>query len=100
MSELLLKLILIARAVVLYKEPHRSVTAIEVHVLGTFLKRKRHPVRAFVRTPIEADVRIDERKHEFCVKLLHQLKAQLPMEMTERILRRPAKRKESRQHEH
>ena len=75
MAQLLFEFIRIARAVVIYKEPHRPVTAIEVHVLRTFLARKRYPLRGFVRTPVEADVRIDERKHQFCVEPFFQLMA-------------------------
>src|SRR5216684_4551136 len=74
-AELLFELSRIARAVVLYKEPHRSVTAIKVHVARTCLASKKRPMCALVRTRVETKVRIDERKHEFCVDFPDQLKA-------------------------
>ena len=47
-AELLFELIRIAYAVVLYKEPHRSITAIKVHIACTFLVSELHPLRGFV----------------------------------------------------
>ena len=48
MAELLFKPSHIARAVILYKEPHRSVTAIKIHVARTCLVSKNRPMCACV----------------------------------------------------
>ena len=96
-AELLFKLLCLAHAVVLDKEPHRAVTAIQVRVARTRLAGKERPMGTLMRTRVESEIRINEREHQSRVTFLHQLKAQLSMKIAEDVLGCPAKGKESRQ---
>src|SRR5262245_21882191 len=75
MTKLLPKLVCIARAVVVNKEPHRAVTAIKVHVARSFLTSKKCPICALIRIPIETEIRIDKRKHQLGIEFLYQFEA-------------------------
>ncbi len=70
-SELLFKLFCFTHAVVLDKEPHRTVTAIQVHIARTNLASKKYPMCASVRAGTESEIRIDERKEELCIEFLY-----------------------------